>query len=77
MFVFRHVLTPKWLYLVPAETSHMTDPLVVDGIVDFLVGDPVFTGLLVAILLFVFFAYLLVRRTLLGLSEGYDEARRR
>ncbi|WP_162832761.1 MULTISPECIES: hypothetical protein [Haloferax] len=55
----------------------MTDPLVVDGLVDFLAGDPVFVGLLVALLLFVFFGYLLVRRTLLGLSEGYDEARRR
>ncbi|WP_169317788.1 DUF7859 family protein [Haloferax mucosum] len=55
----------------------MTDPLVVDGIVDFLVGDPIFTGLLIVMLLFVFFAYLLVRRTLLGLSEGYDEVRRR
>ncbi|ELZ95041.1 hypothetical protein C440_08192 [Haloferax mucosum ATCC BAA-1512] len=62
---------------MPAESSHMTDPLVVDGIVDFLVGDPIFTGLLIVMLLFVFFAYLLVRRTLLGLSEGYDEVRRR
>ncbi|WP_191965405.1 MULTISPECIES: hypothetical protein [Haloferax] len=55
----------------------MADPLVVDGIVDFLAGDPVFTGLLIVMLLFVFFAYLLVRRTLLGLREGYDDARRR
>ncbi len=55
----------------------MTDPLVVDGLVDFLAGNPVFVGLLALLLLFVFFGYLLVRRTLLGLSEGYDEARRR
>lgn len=38
--------------------------------------DPVFVGLLVVILAFVFFAYLLVRRTLLGLREGYDQGRR-
>ncbi|POG56775.1 hypothetical protein AUR65_002815 [Haloferax marisrubri] len=77
MFVFFHDVSPKLLYLVPAEPTHMTDPLVVDGLVDFLAGNPVFVGLLAALLLFVFFGYLLVRRTLLGLSEGYDEARRR
>ncbi|WP_170836881.1 DUF7859 family protein [Haloferax larsenii] len=55
----------------------MTGLLVVDGIVDFLAGDPVFTGLLLLMLLFVFFGYLLVRRTLLGLREGYDDARKR
>ena len=38
--------------------------------------DPVFVGLLVAMLLFVFFAYLFVRRTLVGLREGYDRGRR-
>ncbi|ELZ76044.1 hypothetical protein C453_03509 [Haloferax elongans ATCC BAA-1513] len=69
--------TPKLLYFGDSETCHMTGLLVVDGIVDFLAGDPVFTGLLVLMLLFVFFAYLLVRRTLLGLREGYDDARKR
>ncbi|MFC7204846.1 hypothetical protein ACFQJC_15120 [Haloferax namakaokahaiae] len=55
----------------------MTRPLFVDGVIDFLAGDPVFTGLLVVMLLFVFFGYLLVRRTLLGLREGFDEGRSR
>jgi hypothetical protein len=45
------------------------------GVVDFLLSNPVFTGLLVVILLFVFFMYLFVRRTLLGLREGYDQGR--
>ncbi len=39
--------------------------------------DPVFLGLLVIMLLFVFFAYLFVRRTMLGLREGYEQARDR
>lgn len=38
-------------------------------------GDPVFVGLLIALLLFVFFMYLLVRRTLMGLQEGYQKGR--
>ncbi|MFC4357018.1 hypothetical protein ACFO0N_03535 [Halobium salinum] len=46
------------------------------GIVDFLLGlDPVFVGLLVVILGLVFFLYLMARRTLLGLREGYDQGR--
>ncbi len=47
------------------------------GVVDYLVNNPVFTGLLVVILLFVFFAYLFVRRTVTGVQEGYDQGRRR
>lgn len=38
--------------------------------------DPVFVGLLIALLVFVFFMYLLVRRTLMGLREGYEKGRR-
>lgn len=49
----------------------------VDGMVDFVVSNPVFTGLLVVMLAFVFFMYLLVRRTLLGLREGFDAGRGR
>lgn len=46
------------------------------GVVDFLVQNPVFTGLLIVMLLFVFFSYLFIRRTLTGLREGYDQGRR-
>lgn len=38
--------------------------------------DPVFVGLVVVLLAFFFFLYLLVRRTLLGLREGYDQGRK-
>lgn len=50
---------------------------VVDGIVDFVAGEPVFLILLVALLGFVFFMYLLLRRTVLGLREGFDDGRSR
>jgi hypothetical protein len=43
---------------------------------DDLLGDPVFLGLVAIMLLLVFFGYLLVRRTLLSLREGYDEGYR-
>jgi hypothetical protein len=43
----------------------------------FSIDDPVLLGLIVVMLLFVFFAYLFVRRTLVSLREGYDEASRR
>ena len=48
----------------------------VDAIVDSIAGDPVFAGLLVVLLLFVFFAFLFVRRTLTSMREGYDDAYR-
>lgn len=38
--------------------------------------SPVFLGLLIVILGFIFFMYLLARRTLLGLREGYEKGRR-
>lgn len=41
-----------------------------------LLGDPIFLGLVALMLLLVFFGYLLVRRTLLSLREGYDEGYR-
>ncbi len=41
-----------------------------------LLEDPVFLGLVAVMLLLVFFGYLLVRRTLLSLREGYDEGYR-
>ncbi|WP_185903260.1 DUF7859 family protein [Halonotius terrestris] len=39
--------------------------------------DPVWLGLMAVLLLFVFFGYLLVRRTLLGLRDGYRDGQRR
>ncbi|MFQ3475314.1 hypothetical protein HKK80_03500 [Halonotius sp. F2-221B] len=40
-------------------------------------ADPVLIGILVVLLLFVFFGYLLMRRTVLGLREGYRDGQRR
>lgn len=49
--------------------------LVLQGTLDFFAQRPVFTGLLILMLLFVFFSYLFLRRTLTGLREGYDQGR--
>lgn len=38
--------------------------------------DPIFIGLVVILLAFFFFAYLLVRRTVLGLREGFEEGKK-
>nr|WP_139246559.1 hypothetical protein [Halogranum amylolyticum] len=59
----------------PPEGADMSS-LVLQGVVDFLAQNPVFTGLLIVMLVFVFFSYLFVRRTLTGLREGYDRGRR-
>lgn len=37
--------------------------------------DPLFVFLLVVLLGFFFFAFLLVRRTLMGLREGYESGK--
>ncbi|KPN29534.1 hypothetical protein SY89_00248 [Halolamina pelagica] len=50
---------------------------IVGEALDFLVSNPLFTVVLVGMLGFVFFMYLLVRRTLLGLREGYDSGKGR
>ncbi|MFB6233342.1 MAG: hypothetical protein ABEH61_03690 [Haloarculaceae archaeon] len=42
-----------------------------------LLTDPVWLGMMVVLLLFVFFGYLLLRRTVLGLREGYQDGRQR
>ncbi|ADQ68481.1 hypothetical protein GL213_14585 [Halogeometricum borinquense] len=47
-----------------------------DDFVEFVLSEPVFVGFLVLLLLFVFFAYLFVRRTLMGMREGFDEGYR-
>jgi hypothetical protein len=39
--------------------------------------DPVWLGMIAVLLLFVFFGYLLLRRTVLGLREGYQDGRQR
>lgn len=59
----------------PTERGDMS-LVVLQGILDFFIQRPVFTGLLIVMLLFVFFSYLFVRRTLTGLREGYDQGRR-
>lgn len=38
--------------------------------------DPIFVGLVVVLLAFFFFTFLLVRRTLMGLREGFEEGKR-
>jgi len=38
--------------------------------------DLVLYGILAAILLFVFFAYLMIRRTVVGFKEGVDQGRK-
>lgn len=47
----------------------------VDAVVDFAASEPIFVGLLVAMLGVILFLYLLLRRTVLGLREGYDAGR--
>jgi len=42
-----------------------------------LFDDPVVIGLVVILLVFVIFGYLLMRRTVLSLREGYEEGQRR
>jgi len=42
-----------------------------------LVNDPVVLGLIVVLVGFVFFGYLLMRRTVMGLREGYEDGQRR
>ena len=39
--------------------------------------DPVLAGLLVALVLFFFFLYLFVRRTIVGFREGYEDSKGR
>ncbi|MFW5974362.1 MAG: hypothetical protein ACOC0Z_05515 [Halohasta sp.] len=42
-----------------------------------LFDDPVVLGLIVVLVAFVLFGYLLMRRTVMGLREGYREGQRR
>ncbi|MFB6127257.1 MAG: hypothetical protein ABEJ79_08220 [Halolamina sp.] len=53
-------------------------PLVgfVDAAVEFLASEPVFVLLVAALLGLTLFLYLLARRTLLSLQEGFDEGKR-
>jgi hypothetical protein len=46
------------------------------GVVDTLTDDPVLVVLVVGRLLIVFFAYLYIRRTLMNLRDGYEDAYR-
>jgi hypothetical protein len=60
--------------LPPAETDlpRHREGTPMAGFIDTLANDPILVGLIVVMLLFVFFAYLFVRRTLTGLREGYE-----
>ena len=42
-----------------------------------LFNDPVVLGLIAVLMAFVFFGYLLMRRTVMGLREGYEDGQRR
>jgi hypothetical protein len=54
----------------------MAAPATIAGeALDFLVSNPLFTVVLAGMLGFVFFMYLLVRRTVLGLREGYESGK--
>ncbi|WP_433626196.1 hypothetical protein [Halomicrococcus sp. NG-SE-24] len=46
------------------------------GLFGDLLQDPVFVGLLVVLLAFVFFIYLFVRRTITGFQEGINKGQR-
>ena len=46
------------------------------GVVDTLLNDPILLVLVVGLLLIVFFGYLYVRRTLMNLRDGYEDAYR-
>jgi len=42
-----------------------------------LFDDPVVVGLIVILLAFIIFGYLLMRRTVMSLREGYEDGQRR
>ncbi|WP_192918423.1 DUF7859 family protein [Salinigranum salinum] len=46
------------------------------GVVDTITGDPVLAVLVVSLLLIVLFGYLYLRRTLMNLRDGYEDAYR-
>ena len=46
-------------------------------VVSVLANDPVWVGLVVVLIVLVLFGYLLMRRTVIGLREGYRESQRR
>lgn len=46
-------------------------------VVSRLLDDPVWVGLVLLLIGFAFFGYLLLRRTVLGLREGYRDGQRR
>lgn len=59
--------------LQPVETALLGRPVRRTMLADL---DPVVVGFAVVLLAFVFFAYLLVRRTLVAFREGFEENRR-
>jgi len=51
-------------------------PTQLGGVVDYVAREPVLAGLMIVILLFVFGAYLFMRRTVMNMRQGYDESYR-
>jgi hypothetical protein len=49
--------------------------MVVDALVNVVSEDPVLVGIVVVMLAFVFFLYLMIRRTVTGFKEGMDKGR--
>lgn len=45
----------------------------VDAVVEFVARDPVLVGLVVVMLVFVFFGYLFLRRTVMSVREGFED----
>ncbi|MDG5778869.1 hypothetical protein VB773_03610 [Haloarculaceae archaeon H-GB2-1] len=50
--------------------------MVVDAIVNIVSNEPVLVGMVVVMLAFVFFIYLMIRRTVTGFKEGMEKGRR-
>jgi len=67
------VLAPETALCAPDHDSTMQATVLQ---LSSLLEDPIFLALVALMLLLVFFGYLLVRRTLLSLREGYDEGYR-
>ena len=54
----------------------MLSVAVATGVVDTLTNDPILVALVLVLLLAVFFGYLWIRRTLMNLRDGYEDAYR-
>ena len=67
---------PETALPAPSVPRYMLPVAPAPGVVDALASDPILVVLVVGLLLIVFFAYLYVRRTLMNLRDGYEDAYR-